>query len=113
MGKKNAIFIQFVILEFSLFTESADESDCSECSANLQRKHDGENNQPDSGFEEKKVIHRLFFFSVGFQSIKLTKFVYTYKIKCVSPKNANEYNESKSVTHIFVASTPLSMRSLV
>lgn len=36
-------------------TESGDESDSSDCSSILQRKHDVESNQPDSGFEEKKV----------------------------------------------------------
>lgn len=43
------------IFHIYYFTESGDESDCSVCSSISQQKHDGESNQPDSGFEEKKV----------------------------------------------------------
>ncbi|XP_055312283.1 uncharacterized protein LOC129574368 [Sitodiplosis mosellana] len=39
--------------------ECGDESDSSDCSSISQRKHDGESNQPDSGFEEKKVTFNL------------------------------------------------------
>lgn len=56
---------------FVHFADSDDESDCSEL---FEKKQRDDCNQPDSGFEEKKVNILFFFF--GFSQFNVNLFIY-------------------------------------